>query len=258
MPEIGALLKSEIRRLARKEAKLATQFLQRELKRLKSALRESRNQMKAVGSRIPRLIGGGGDEKPAGTTTKARFSGKNVRDLRKKLGLSQAQMAKLVGVSSLSIYQWERTDGRLKLRERSKKSLLEIRGIGKREAHRRLEDPNAASGRSPLRANQNSSDEPVAKRGPGRPPKSAAASTAPKRRGRPPKSAISSSQAPKRRGRPPKSLAATMLAPKRRGRPPKSANSSSQAPKRRGRPPKNAANSSGLVKRGPGRPRKNP
>lgn len=60
---------------------------------------------------------------------------------------------------------------------------------------------------------------------------------APKRRGRPPKAEADSTEQPKRRGRPPKAKTAK-AAPKRRGRPPKAASATPSAPKRRGRPPK--------------------
>lgn len=52
--------------------------------------------------------------------------------------------------------------------------------------------------------------EVVKKRGPGRPRKSAGATTAPRRRGRPPKSATGTGAAAKRRGRPPKAMSLVM------------------------------------------------
>jgi DNA-binding XRE family transcriptional regulator len=51
---------------------------------------------------------------------------------RRRLGLTQAQMAKLVGVSSLSIYKWE--TGSVQPREAQRQSIQEALKLGKRQA----------------------------------------------------------------------------------------------------------------------------
>lgn len=55
---------------------------------------------------------------------------------RKRLGLSAEKYAKLVGVSSLTIYSWEA--GKSKPRKAQFDALVAVRGIGKREAMKRL------------------------------------------------------------------------------------------------------------------------
>jgi DNA-binding transcriptional regulator YiaG len=65
-----------------------------------------------------------------------RFRAMGVKAHRGKLGLSQDQYGRLVGVSSLTIYQWE--SGKTKPREAQKAKWLAIRGLGKEEAIRRL------------------------------------------------------------------------------------------------------------------------
>jgi DNA-binding transcriptional regulator YiaG len=77
-------------------------------------------------------------EMPAETTEKLRFSAKGIRSLRRKLKLSQADFAKLVGVSDLAVYQWEKKEGKLALRQTTKTKLAEIRGLGRREALDRI------------------------------------------------------------------------------------------------------------------------
>ena len=74
---------------------------------------------------------------PAKKTGRARFSAKGLKTNRERLGLSADNYGKLVGVSGLSIYNWEQ--GKARPRESSIEALLKIRGIGKREAAQRLE-----------------------------------------------------------------------------------------------------------------------
>jgi DNA-binding transcriptional regulator YiaG len=66
-----------------------------------------------------------------------RFSRRGLKTHREKLGVSAAEYAKLVGVTAQSVYNWEQ--GRAKPAAEQLASLLAIRGIGKREALKRLE-----------------------------------------------------------------------------------------------------------------------
>lgn len=74
---------------------------------------------------------------PAEKTGRARFSAKGLKANRERLGLSADNYGKLVGVSGLSIYNWEQ--GKARPRESSIEALLKIRRIGKREAASRLQ-----------------------------------------------------------------------------------------------------------------------
>ena len=74
-------------------------------------------------------------EPPSATTT-TRFSAKGIKSLRSKLGLSGAKFAQLMGVSVQSIYNWEHAIAKPRAAQLS--SLAALRGIGKREAARRL------------------------------------------------------------------------------------------------------------------------
>jgi DNA-binding transcriptional regulator YiaG len=66
-----------------------------------------------------------------------RFSPVWVSRQRQKLGLSAADFGRLVGVSGLSIYNWEK--GKVRPRRKQVEALASLRGVGKREARRRLE-----------------------------------------------------------------------------------------------------------------------
>ena len=69
-------------------------------------------------------------------SSRARFSAKGLRVHRERLGLSADNYGKLIGVSGLSIYNWEQEKARP--REGSIAALTTVRGIGKREAVKRL------------------------------------------------------------------------------------------------------------------------
>ena len=70
---------------------------------------------------------------------KRRPTGVGIRQMRKKLGLTQAEFAKVLGVSSLSVSKWERTDGAVSLRVRTLLALRKVRELGKREVLKALE-----------------------------------------------------------------------------------------------------------------------
>jgi len=66
-----------------------------------------------------------------------RFSPARLASQRQKLGLSAADFAKLIGVSSLSVYKWEK--GQTRPRRAQLEAIASVRGIGKREALAKLE-----------------------------------------------------------------------------------------------------------------------
>jgi DNA-binding transcriptional regulator YiaG len=73
-----------------------------------------------------------------------RFSARSVRAQRRRLGLSAADYGRLVGVSALTIYNWE--SGKSRPRQAPFAAVVAVRGIGKREAAERLaslDDPAA-------------------------------------------------------------------------------------------------------------------
>ena len=160
MANLASALKEEISRLARKEvrqqtagtAKTAAQC-EREIAALKRQIEELQNKLSSLrtqdtpGSAISKQA----TNKKAATknrtaktasssgeqSSRARFSAKGLKANRVRLGLSADSYGKLVGVSGLSIYNWEQAKARP--RESSIAALMAIRGIGKREAAKRLE-----------------------------------------------------------------------------------------------------------------------
>ena len=64
------------------------------------------------------------------------FKGKEVLAERKRLGLSAAKYAELVGVSMLTVYNWEK--GNSAPREKAMEKWLAVKGIGKAAAAKKL------------------------------------------------------------------------------------------------------------------------
>jgi DNA-binding transcriptional regulator YiaG len=100
-----------------------------ELKRLVRALQKGA-QHKAVAASAPETA----PETEIAKPTRIRPTGPMVRKLRQKLGLTQVELAKLIGVSGLTISKWEQAGGRIMLRNRTLAALAKVRVMGKREA----------------------------------------------------------------------------------------------------------------------------
>ena len=146
MPNIASLLKSEILRLAGKAVRSAVKPLKSEKIALKKAVRDLRKRVArlekdqallvAEQQRHRKLVVGA---LPAEKLT-IRVTAKGMRSLRRKLGLTQVEFARLVGVSSQNVYQWEHKQGAIRVRDATRKAIFAVRDLGAREAKRRLRD----------------------------------------------------------------------------------------------------------------------
>ncbi len=148
MANLAAAIKDEIQRLARKEiksqtgsTKQAVAQYRREIASLKRQVRKQESKIAFLESQEKKRL----TEPPAAEEAAdgIRFSARSVKAQRMRLGLSAADYAKLVGVSALTIYNWEQ--GKTRPRQEQLAALVAVRGIGKREALSRLEllDPDA-------------------------------------------------------------------------------------------------------------------
>ncbi len=68
-----------------------------------------------------------------------RFSARSVRAQRRRLKLSAEEYAKLAGVSTLTVYNWEH--GKTRPRKAQFAALVALRKMGRREALAKLEQP---------------------------------------------------------------------------------------------------------------------
>src|SRR5450432_566368 len=143
MTTLAIALKDEIRRLARKEikaqtsrtARAVTQY-RREIARLKRQQHEHEKKIAFLEAQTRKTL-----QSPAAVAElngDARFSARSVKAQRQRTGLSAAAYAKLVGVSPLTIYNWEHSKTHPGKEQFA--ALVALRGLGKREAQAKLED----------------------------------------------------------------------------------------------------------------------
>ena len=141
MPNVASVLREEISRLARKEIrqqvdplKKANAGLRRTVLTLKTEVAGLRRGVRFLEKQEKRRL----KTAPKASAAKGvRFSGKWVKADRQRLELSAKDYGLLVGVAGLTIYNWE--SGKSKPRDKQLAAWAEVRGIGKREAWRRLE-----------------------------------------------------------------------------------------------------------------------
>lgn len=145
MPNIASVLKSEISRVTRKEVRAELEALKKltavqrskiaELRRQVSALdREFKQFLKALSSHATPV--GRRASNNAEDSVRRRFSATRLAKHRAKLELSAAAYGQLVGVSGQTIYHWEQ--GKARPRTAQLQALAAVRGMGKREAEKRL------------------------------------------------------------------------------------------------------------------------
>jgi DNA-binding transcriptional regulator YiaG len=135
----AAALKAEISRIASKELRAKTEAMRkvavghrREIAVLKKRVRILERQAKSANKKAAPA-----DRSGEGAGRHLRFSANRLATQRKKLGLSAANFAALLGVSPLSIYKWE--SGKTRPRRAQLESIAAARNIGKREAMARLQ-----------------------------------------------------------------------------------------------------------------------
>lgn len=149
MPNIASVLKAEITRLARKEnrdesvgLKRAVAVQRKEMASLKARLQVLEKAVQRLGKvpKAPRpepsVSVASGVTFKGDAAERLRFRAAGMASNRKRLGLSAADFALLVGTTGQSIYAWEA--GRSKPRAEALKAIASLRHVGKREVETRL------------------------------------------------------------------------------------------------------------------------
>ena len=133
-----AELKRQIQTLQQKPSATRTQDAPKQPGDKKAASKKAASK-KAPGKKAAAKRQGGkvDDAQSATQSARSRFSAEGLKASRERLGLSADNYGRLIGVSGLSIYNWEQ--GKARPRESSIAALATIKGIGKREAVKRLE-----------------------------------------------------------------------------------------------------------------------
>ena len=157
MPNIATVLKDEITRLVRKETKAEFAALKKENSMLRKELASLKKEIakycaKPAAAKLGR--------KPAAVKAKPvsaekvsgkKVTGKAIKRLREKFGLSQSVFATLMGLTGQTVYQWEKKSGPIRFRGEGELRYNEIKNLGKKEAHKLLEDmgvnPKSTRGR---------------------------------------------------------------------------------------------------------------
>ena len=158
MPNLMKELKSEISRLSRKEAKQIVAPVKKasaNYRSLIAALRKQLDQLQSEVAALRRAAPKAEKVLAAAQEPHGRFwiTGKGVRALRKRLGLTQAQFGKLAGVSVPTVIKWEGAKGKAPIRLKAAIARLQaIRKMGKKQAEEILGTGTAGGGKVKSRA----------------------------------------------------------------------------------------------------------
>jgi DNA-binding transcriptional regulator YiaG len=140
------IIKSEVQRLAKREIHTTLTPLAQEIRLLKNKV----SQLQKIVLRLERSTThqqkvSGIREKPLEASPEevkaSRFSPRLIGSLRKKLGISQKELAILSGVSVGAAHQWE--TGKFKPKDEKKRVLVALRKLGRREVKRLLEEKSS-------------------------------------------------------------------------------------------------------------------
>lgn len=141
MSNFAAQLKTEISRIAKKESRAQAAVLKKTQVTHRAEIADLKKRIATLEAVVRRL-----GKTPARSTSPVkaeddqpqglRFRADGFASLRKKFGLSAAQMALLLGVSNQSVYHWE--TGKSKPRAAQLQAIAAVRKLGKKEVATRL------------------------------------------------------------------------------------------------------------------------
>ena len=141
MSNFANQLKSEISRLAKKEVRAEVQTVKKasaayriEIAALKRRVASLEAQVKKQGKAAPAKPAASAGEGEEQSSLRFRVAG--FANLRKKLGISAAEMGKLLGVSAQSVYHWE--TGKSKPRRSQLQAIADVRKLGKKAVAAKL------------------------------------------------------------------------------------------------------------------------
>lgn len=148
MPNVAQVLKGEMQRIARKEAKAMVTPIKKENARL-------RQQVKTLQTTIKDLQRGHKQTaklvqplKPEtnlaedAKTSRVRPTSKTMIALRQKFGMSQTEFGKLLNVGRITVARWEAQEGKLNLRQSARDAFACVQKLGAKAARAQLEALN--------------------------------------------------------------------------------------------------------------------
>ena len=135
--------RQEVRRIARKEIRSELKSTKQAVSRYRSEIAALKRKHKEL-ERLIKTLQSRAEKKSQAVSVdveqpkRRRYSVGSLKSQRKKSGLSQVDYARLVGVSANTIHNWER--GKTKPDDKHLQKLVSHRGIGKKEAQKRISD----------------------------------------------------------------------------------------------------------------------
>ena len=147
MSTLAQTIKDEIRRISRREIGRALSNFRRDHIVLKKRLAEHKRRISTIEKDNKELskkqAAFGQDQRvEAGSGPEAEHVAvyaRGIKSLRRRLGLSQIDLATLVGMSRISIAHWEKKSGKITIRKPEvRKTLTELKGTKKAEVAARL------------------------------------------------------------------------------------------------------------------------
>ena len=144
MGKVETVLKAEIARLSRRETRRMTQKHVEELRRLRQRVATLEHEVRSLKTaraeeEIKAKIKTTTETAAARQASTARLSPGLILALRRRLKLTQAELAKLVGVSTVAVGMWE--SGHTHPRRETKARIVALRSFGRREVRRLLAKP---------------------------------------------------------------------------------------------------------------------
>ena len=139
MSNVMKELKAEISRLARKEIKRELAPARKATVIQRGLIADLRRQVNALQKEVgvlKRVVPTQSSAVLSKKEPQGQYSimGRQIKASRKRLGVTQKEFGKLVGVSSQSVFNWERKRGKVVIRKATADRLLKIQGVKKREA----------------------------------------------------------------------------------------------------------------------------
>ena len=144
MGKVETVLKAEIARLSRRETRRLTQKHVEELRRLRQRVATLEREVHSLKTaraeeQVKAKIKTTTETVATGRALSARLSPGLIQALRRRLTITQAELAKLVGVSTVAVGMWE--SGSTHPRRETKARIVALRSLGRREVRRLLADP---------------------------------------------------------------------------------------------------------------------
>jgi len=146
MGTLEATIKSEIIRLSKRELRKVSVPLARDVRSLKSAV----SQIRKTALRLERFTARqqkelGKQKIPLEATPEeikgSRLSPRLIKSVRRKLDISQKELAILAGVTIGAVNSWE--SGKFKPREEKKGVIVALRKLGRSEVRKLLEEKSS-------------------------------------------------------------------------------------------------------------------